>query len=104
MSGRPCNGLNHCSSSVLTSEVGENEEMASPTLWSMEWFMETEISLWKHKPEPDPNRNLNLIQNQNQNLIQNQNQNLIQNQNIIQSLNLAQNLNLIQNLNLTIRP
>ena len=96
MSGRPCNGLNHCSSSVLTSEVGENEEMASPTLWSMEWFMETEISLWKHKPEPDPNRNLNLIQNQNQNLIQNQN--------MIQSLNLAQNLNLIQNLNLTITP
>ncbi len=92
MSGRPCNGLNPCSSFVLTSEVGENEEMASPTLWSMEWFMETEISLWKHKPEPDPDRNLNL------NLIQNQNQNLIQN------LNLAQNLNLIQNLNLTLRP
>ena len=92
MSGRPCNGLNHFSSFVLTSEVGENEEMALPTLWSMEWFMETEISLWKHKPEPDPDRNLNL------NLIQNQNQNLIQN------LNLAQNLNLIQNLNLTIKP
>ena len=54
MSGRPCNGLNHFSSFVLTSEVGENEEMASPTLWSTGWFMETKVLLWKHKPEPEP--------------------------------------------------
>ena len=54
MSGRLCNGLNPCSSSALTSEVGEDEEMASPTLWSTGWFMETKVLLWKHKPEPEP--------------------------------------------------